>query len=307
MAARLTRAKKKIVLAGIPLGAPLAYELRSRLDEVCRTIYLAFTAGYTPAAGPDLVRADLAGDAVRLAAMLHELVPGAAQVQATLAILVLQHSRRDARERDGVLVTLAEQDRSVWHHDEIRNGLGLVAGLRPADGHAEGSGRRLRRGAPAPGPHRRRTREGIDAAGNGPGGDRLLLIAPAISTSPGPAIAPRSTGAPTTSNEHTWLPGSTRSIPPNGRRGTDSGSYGGSAADQEKASAAHSPDSVTVRISTPSSATATMGVEWRHRRPISPWPAARAGPSPRRPLGGRRSLGRRERRAHADSAAASRR
>jgi RNA polymerase sigma-70 factor (ECF subfamily) len=77
MAARLTRAKKKIVLAGIPLGAPLADELRARLDEVCRTIYLAFTADYTPGSGPDLLRADLAGDAVRLAALLHELVPDA--------------------------------------------------------------------------------------------------------------------------------------------------------------------------------------------------------------------------------------
>jgi hypothetical protein len=65
MAARLTRAKKKIVLAGIPLAAPVGDELRSRLDEVCRTIHLAFTAGYTPGAGPDLLRADLAGEAVR--------------------------------------------------------------------------------------------------------------------------------------------------------------------------------------------------------------------------------------------------
>jgi RNA polymerase sigma-70 factor, ECF subfamily len=137
MAARLTRAKKKIVLAGIPLGAPLAHELRARLDEVCRTIYLAFTAGYTPGAGPDLLRADLAGEAVTLAAVLHHLVPGAPQVQATLALLVLQHSRRDARQRYGRLVTLADQDRSLWRHDEIQVGLELAAGLRPLDGYAE--------------------------------------------------------------------------------------------------------------------------------------------------------------------------
>ena len=137
MAARLTRAKKKIVLAGIPIGAPLEDELRSRLDEVCRTIYLAFTAGYTPGVGPDLLRADLAGDAVRLAAVLHDLVPDATQVRATLALLLLQHSRRDARQRQGRLVTLAEQDRSMWHHDEIRAGLGLAAGLRPGEGFSE--------------------------------------------------------------------------------------------------------------------------------------------------------------------------
>lgn len=137
MAARLTRARRKIVLAGIPLGAPLADELRSRLDEVCRTIYLAFTAGYTPGAGPDLLRADLAGDAVRLATVLHDLVPDATQVRATLALLLLQHSRRDARQRHGRLVTLADQDRSLWHHDEIRAGLTLAAGLQPGDGYSE--------------------------------------------------------------------------------------------------------------------------------------------------------------------------
>ena len=136
-AARLTRAKKKIVLAGMPIGAPLEDELRSRLDEVCRTIYLAFTAGYTPGHGSDLLRADLAGDAVRLAIVLHDLVPDATQVQAMLALLMLQHARRDARQRDGRLVTLANQDRSMWHHDEIRAGLGLVGALQPDEGFAE--------------------------------------------------------------------------------------------------------------------------------------------------------------------------
>lgn len=137
MAARLTRAKKKIVLAGIPIGAPLEEELRSRLDEVCRTIYLAFTAGYTPGAGADLLRADLAGEAVRLASVLHDLVPEATQVRATLALVMLQHSRRDARSRHGRLITLGDQDRSTWHHDEIRAGLTLVAGLQPDEGYAD--------------------------------------------------------------------------------------------------------------------------------------------------------------------------
>ena len=138
MAARLTRAKKKIVLAGIPIGTPLEEELRTRLDDVCRTIYLAFTAGYTPGAGPDLLRADLAGEAVRLAVVLHDLVPDATQVQAMLALLLLQHARRDARQRHGRLVTLADQDHSLWHQDEIRAGLGLAARLQPLEGYAEG-------------------------------------------------------------------------------------------------------------------------------------------------------------------------
>lgn len=137
MAARLTRAKKKIVVAGIPLGAPLGDELNTRLDEVCRTIYLAFTAGYTPGTGSDLLRVDLATDAVRLAGVLNELVPRSTQVQATLALLMLQHSRRDARERDGHLVTLADQDRTSWHHDEIRTALDLVARLQPGEGYGE--------------------------------------------------------------------------------------------------------------------------------------------------------------------------
>jgi predicted RNA polymerase sigma factor len=118
MAARLTRAKKKVVQAGIPLGSPIEDELRSRLDEVCRTIYLAFTAGYAPGVGPDLLRADLSGEAVRLAEVLNGLVPNAAQGRALRALLLLQHSRRGARVHNGQLVTLADQDRSTWRHDE---------------------------------------------------------------------------------------------------------------------------------------------------------------------------------------------
>ncbi len=137
MAARITRAKKKIVHAGIPLAAPVADELRSRLDEVCRTIYLAFTAGYTPGTGPHLLRADLSGEALRLAAILRELAPDATQCTALFALLLLQHSRRDARVREGELVTLAEQDRGAWHHEEIGLGLRLAAALEPSAGYAE--------------------------------------------------------------------------------------------------------------------------------------------------------------------------
>lgn len=137
MAARITRAKQKILQAGIPLGAPLDDELRARLDEVCRTIYLAFTAGYTPGSGPDLLRVDLAGEAVRLAEMLHELVPQAQQVGAMLALLLLQHSRRDARQRNGHLVTLTEQDRTIWHRAEIDRGVAILGELPTGDGYTE--------------------------------------------------------------------------------------------------------------------------------------------------------------------------
>jgi RNA polymerase sigma-70 factor (ECF subfamily) len=69
--------------------------------------------------------------------VLRDLVPDAPQVRATLALLLLHHSRRDARQRQGRLVTLADQDRSMWRHDEIRAGLGLAAGLQPDEGYAE--------------------------------------------------------------------------------------------------------------------------------------------------------------------------
>ncbi len=136
MAARITRAKKKIVAAGIPLASPVDDELRIRLDEVCRTIYLAFTAGYAPARGVDLLREDLAGEAVGLAAVLHRLVPDAPQARALYALLVLQHARRHARLSDGRLVTLVDQDRSLWVGDEMNSGMDLVADLPPTDGYA---------------------------------------------------------------------------------------------------------------------------------------------------------------------------
>lgn len=137
MAARITRAKKKIVAAGIPLSRPVDDELRSRLDDVCRTIYLAFTAGYSPGSGPDLLRTDLAGEAVELAAVLHRLVPSATQVQALYGLLLLQHARRDARSSEGSLVTLGEQDRSLWHQDELKVGSALIRTLAADIGEAE--------------------------------------------------------------------------------------------------------------------------------------------------------------------------
>ena len=136
MAARITRAKRKIVAAGIALGAPVVDELPARLDAVCRTVYLAFTAGYSPGTGPDLLRADLAGEAVHLARILHRVAPAAPQAAALLALLTLQHARRDARAVDGELVPLAEQDRSRWRRDEVDEGLALVDRLEPSGGYA---------------------------------------------------------------------------------------------------------------------------------------------------------------------------
>ncbi len=131
MAARITRGKKKIVAAGIPYGVPGADALPGRMRVVAQTAYLAFTAGYAPGSGPDLLRADLAGEAVRLVRVTLALRPGEPVLRALLALVLLQHSRRDARVGpDGALVLLPDQDRTRWHHDEVAEAVQVLAGVR---------------------------------------------------------------------------------------------------------------------------------------------------------------------------------
>jgi len=128
VAARITRAKKKVVAAGIPFAVPAADVLSQRLETVAQTAYLAFTAGYAPGSGPDLLRADLAGEAVRLMQVVRDLRPGEPAPVALLALMLLQHSRRDARVGDdGRLVLLADQDRRRWRRTDIDAGLALLA------------------------------------------------------------------------------------------------------------------------------------------------------------------------------------
>ena len=130
MAARLTRGKRKIVAAGIPFGVPDASVLPERLDVVAQVAYLAFTAGYAPGSGPDLLRADLSGEAVRLVRVTLAMKPDEPVLQALMALLLLQHSRRDARVgADGRLVLLPDQDRLRWHHDEITEAVALVVAM----------------------------------------------------------------------------------------------------------------------------------------------------------------------------------
>ncbi|MFE4463710.1 RNA polymerase sigma factor [Oerskovia sp. NPDC056781] len=130
MAARLTRAKKRLVAAGIPFEVPPPGRLGERLDDVASVLYLTFTAGYAPGTGSDVLRVALAGEAIRLGRLLDELLPGRPVVRALLALMVLQHSRRDARTAaDGSLVLLADQDRSRWHGEEIASGLALLASV----------------------------------------------------------------------------------------------------------------------------------------------------------------------------------
>ena len=133
MAARLTRARKK--LAGERFELPRGDALTARSAVVGDVAYLAFTAGYAPASGDDVVRVGLAGEAIRLVRVLRDVLPAStdrSDVDALLALMLLQHSRRDARTVDGRPVLLADQDRSRWHGDEIAEALDLLAPLTAA-------------------------------------------------------------------------------------------------------------------------------------------------------------------------------
>lgn len=127
MAARLTRARKR--LAGESFAVPTGEALVLRLAAVADIAYLAFTAGYAPGSGDDVVRTDLAGEAVRLVRVVREVAPAHPDLDALLALVLLQHSRRDARVDDGGLVLLPDQDRSRWHHVEVVEALELLTPL----------------------------------------------------------------------------------------------------------------------------------------------------------------------------------
>ncbi|MER5705223.1 RNA polymerase sigma factor [Micromonospora sp. NPDC002296] len=126
IAQRIVRAKKKIRDAAIPYRVPNAGELPARLPPVLTVLYLIFNEGYTSTAGA-LVRTDLCQEAVRLARELADLMPDEPEVLGLLALLVLVEARRPARVGPaGELVTLAEQDRSLWNREQIAEGHALV-------------------------------------------------------------------------------------------------------------------------------------------------------------------------------------
>jgi RNA polymerase sigma-70 factor (ECF subfamily) len=132
MAARLTRAKKKISVARIPFRVPKASEFPDRLGAVLGVIHLLYTAGHTAPSGDQLRHDELADRAVHLARMLYGLMPDEPETRGLLALLLLTDARRATRtDAAGRLLTLAEQDRSAWDRSAIEEGRALVlAGLR---------------------------------------------------------------------------------------------------------------------------------------------------------------------------------
>ncbi|HXB23826.1 MAG TPA: RNA polymerase sigma factor [Gemmatimonadaceae bacterium] len=126
MAKRIVRAKAKIRDARIPYALPSATDLAERLDVVLHVIYLMFTEGYAASSGASLTRPVLTGEAIRLGRLLVELLPEP-EVHALLALMVLQESRSSARiSPEGELVSLDDQDRSLWKRDLIDEGVALV-------------------------------------------------------------------------------------------------------------------------------------------------------------------------------------
>jgi RNA polymerase sigma-70 factor (ECF subfamily) len=129
MAARVTRAKKKISAARIPYRVPGPAELPDRLDAVLTVIHLLYTTGHTAPAGPDLVRAELVERAIGLIRMVCELMPDEREARGLLGLLLLTDARRATRTAaDGRLALLEEQDRSRWDRAAIAEGTGLVTG-----------------------------------------------------------------------------------------------------------------------------------------------------------------------------------
>jgi RNA polymerase sigma factor (sigma-70 family) len=127
LAQRISRAKQTIKASGVPFQQPTPEERTTRLGAVMHVLYLIFNEGYTASSGSELHRSDLSNEAIRLTRMLHRLVPGDAEVEGLLALMLLTDARRAARTGpSGELIPLDAQDRTRWDRDAISEGVALV-------------------------------------------------------------------------------------------------------------------------------------------------------------------------------------
>lgn len=132
MAQRISRAKQSIKASHIPFSMPTDAERGERLRAVLQVLYLIFNEGYTSSIGADLLRADLANEAIRLARTLHGLLPDDGEVTGLLALMLLTDARRMARTGShGELIPLDQQDRMLWDQRAIAEGVALVSDALP--------------------------------------------------------------------------------------------------------------------------------------------------------------------------------
>jgi RNA polymerase sigma factor (sigma-70 family) len=127
MTRRITRAKQRIKDSGIPFRMPPRGERAERLAAVLHVLYLIFNEGYASTSGQSLVRADLAAEAIRLARLVHRLLPDDGELAGLLALMLLTDARRPARTGPGgELIPMAEQDRTLWNTGAIAEGVALI-------------------------------------------------------------------------------------------------------------------------------------------------------------------------------------
>jgi RNA polymerase sigma factor (sigma-70 family) len=127
---RITRAKQSIKDSGVPFALPAGDA--GRLDAVLRVLYLIFNEGYASTTGAQLLRVDLAEEAIRLTRILHTLLPDDSEVNGLLALMLLVHARHRARTgADGALLPMADQDRSLWDRTAIEEGVALITAALP--------------------------------------------------------------------------------------------------------------------------------------------------------------------------------
>jgi RNA polymerase sigma factor (sigma-70 family) len=129
MAQRISRAKQSIKSSGVPFRLPTQQDRAQRLRAVLHVLYLMFNEGYTSSAGRQLQRPELAREAIRLTRIVQQVLPDDAEVNGLLALMLLTDARHAARtERDGELVPLTKQDRTLWDQKDIAEGIALLTG-----------------------------------------------------------------------------------------------------------------------------------------------------------------------------------